>query len=514
MAFRDKVEAGRRSVAKPNKTTDTTPPEEIPPIAWNAPLPMGGGSSLAVPAFPLSVFPDPIAEACEALAKAMQCPIDYPACSMLAVAAGCIGATHEVELKKGWRHKARLTLCLVGTSNSKKSPPMRKIFDPLEREQEFRAERGLLCRFTDPDGRNPKLRIYQPNEGEIYVTDATGESANELLYCQRRGLIFYSDEILSWLNSQNQYRGGKGAERQNWLTLADGGTVTVSRKGLKHPLVLRNPTMTLMGGIQPAVLPDLFTREDGLPERFAWCFPDPIPEQPEDWLEWSDDHYKLWAGVCRRLLGLQMQRGEWATPTDDNPSPLPPIASKTTTLKLSKSAREVWEEMRKDLAKMMNDTAFNTRLAGIYGKSKDLCARLSLILEFLDWAGSPTREHEESPKVVDGVSMAKAVMVTDYFRGHAQRVYDAVATDARIEPAKKIWKWIVKGQRWDGFSRSEIWSSLHSSFRSIEALTPPLQLLCKLNWLRVVEQEYAGRGAPPTPKYEVNPAKIEEEKAK
>jgi hypothetical protein len=508
---KDKYRAAKKEAEVKAKAKGKEPEPYIPVVTdWEAPLPLGPTTSEAVPKFPLHIFHDKIGEAVDLLAQAVQCPIDYAATSALSVAAGCIGATRKVEIKDGYTHTARLNLVLVGPSYAKKSPAMRKLMEPVRREQDRRSEAGLLCRVINPREKHPQLKIYPPGEGELYVTDMTAEGLAELLYCQRRGLIIHSDEILGWLLGQNQYRGGKGGDRQQFLTLADGGNLTIVRKGSKNTISLSAPTVTLMGSVQPARLPELFQFDDGFAERFCWCYPKELPEQGEDGKKWETSHWVTWRETCRKLWSIPMDLAEPTLATDQNPEPPCPRHTQDRKLRLTESAWEVWCEMRDALAKECNDPLFPPQLRSFWGKSKDLCARLSLIIELLDWASTPGREHDPEPTTVSGVSMAKAAEVTEYFRKHAAKVIGIGHMDSRIPDVEAVWRWIINGKRWT-FTRAEAWASLcrNKRFSSIEKLNGPLNYLCKLNWLRAVDRPFTGLGRPPLPEYHVHPEKQE-----
>jgi hypothetical protein len=65
---------------------------------------------------------------------------------------------------------------------------------------------------------------------QLYTTDATLEALIQLLHQNPRGLLFVRDELTAWVLGMNQYRGGRGADRQQWLSLWNGADLIVHRK--------------------------------------------------------------------------------------------------------------------------------------------------------------------------------------------------------------------------------------------------------------------------------------------
>src|SRR5215218_4049698 len=98
----------------------------------------------------------------------------------------------------------------------------------------------------------------------------------------------------------NQYKqGGKGADRQFWLSVHTNQPVSVDRKSAEEPVIVPRPWVSVIGGIQPEVLPDFGTeRGDGLIDRFIAVYPEPLIGH------WTDDEISEEAHEAyRRTLG-------------------------------------------------------------------------------------------------------------------------------------------------------------------------------------------------------------------
>ena len=76
----------------------------------------------------------------------------------------------------------------------------------------------------------------------------------------------------------NQYKGGKGNDRQTWLSFWNGATVLVNRKSRKEPLTIDNPLCRSPAVFPPEVLGELADergREDGFVHRILFACPAP-----------------------------------------------------------------------------------------------------------------------------------------------------------------------------------------------------------------------------------------------
>ena len=106
----------------------------------------------------------------------------------------------------------------------------------------------------------------EPAMAQVFTTDGTLEALSVLLHQNRRGLAFVRDELTGWARAMNQYRSGRGADRQAWLSFWSGAEHLVNREGLKEALLLLDPFLCVAGCLPPDVLDELADergREDG-----------------------------------------------------------------------------------------------------------------------------------------------------------------------------------------------------------------------------------------------------------
>ena len=88
------------------------------------------------------------------------------------------------------------------------------------------------------------------------------------------GVLLERDEFGAWVNSFDAYRGGRGGDRQDWLSLWAGKGLKVDRKGA-DPLFIPHPAISVVGGIQPDMLGLLRNDagQDGFIDRILFSLP-------------------------------------------------------------------------------------------------------------------------------------------------------------------------------------------------------------------------------------------------
>src|SRR5262249_18256994 len=105
--------------------------------------------------------------------------------------------------------------------------------------------------------------------------------------------------------AMSQYKGGKGDDRQHWLSIWSGTQIVCNRVSLPEPIIINDPFVAVTGGIQPDALGDLIddAREDGFAARILFSYPDPIPHK--DWNEDIVEGAAQYAAVCETLWKLK-----------------------------------------------------------------------------------------------------------------------------------------------------------------------------------------------------------------
>jgi hypothetical protein len=174
-----------------------------------------------------------------------------------------------VVLNKEWDFEVspNMFATIISPSSQKKSPILKAICKKplgiLQREahEEYKnqmkayGEELKEWEATKPEDREeppvkPERKIY-------FFTKTTGEGLTyQAARCPEQGILCLSDELAGMLGAQNQYRGGKGSDKQDWLTYYDGmGDTTLRAEGIKaeSDFVL----LGIIGGIQPKIMQKL-----------------------------------------------------------------------------------------------------------------------------------------------------------------------------------------------------------------------------------------------------------------
>ena len=151
------------------------------------------------------------------------------------------------------------------------------------------------------------------------------EALAVLLQNQPRGLLVAHDELSGWTGSFDAYKsGGGGKDVATWLSLHRAGAVVVDRKSGQKLIRVPRASVSVCGGIQPAILTRSLSGhngesvdgkgqehvENGLLARLLLAMP---PRKPKRWTE-ADVLYDVQQNlrtVVERLLALDM-------PMDDN----------------------------------------------------------------------------------------------------------------------------------------------------------------------------------------------------
>ena len=214
---------------------------------------------------PLTDFlPPMVAEPLGILAKAQNL---RPECYLMALLT-CVGAIQrngtKLVLHRGLNFKVspNIFTAIVAESSQKKTPIIKtvateplRILNAIARDdykvqlENWKADCSNLGEGDTPPT-EPQRKIY-------FFTKTTGESIlRQASRVPEQGLLHISDELAGTFKSANQYRGGKGSDREDLLEFYDGsGGVVLRADGIRDDVDALN--LGLLGGIQPRVLEGL-----------------------------------------------------------------------------------------------------------------------------------------------------------------------------------------------------------------------------------------------------------------
>lgn len=390
----------------------------------------------AVKPFPVDALPDVFQQFALSAATALQCPVDYIGCSLLAVASILIGGKRRIQLEPEWCQLANLWISLIGSPSSKKSPALEKAFAvvrKIEKElyAEYRRDLGLYeMKFrqyevdlknwkSDPSG-DPPIKPDKPAVKRLTTSDSTVEALGELLANNPHGIALVCDELSSWMRSMNQYKGGQGADRSHYLEMWSNAQMTIDRKS-KEPIIVPLPYLTLIGGIQPDVLLEMSSQgiEDGLKERFLFSCPPANTEEPTTGIEIPAE--------IRNSLNACLRKIFEARP------------SELDTIPLSNASQEVFLEARREWHGLIHSEGFPAEMEAYYVKMGNYIGRFALIIHEIKRATGET-----NADMVEEETMLQAKSLADYFLNHAHVALGMVMQTREEQQVEKTALWIRK----------------------------------------------------------------------
>jgi hypothetical protein len=436
--------------------------------------------------FPISALPITLRQFVREAAASVGCPIDYIGLSTLAAASAAIGDTRRIVIKRDWTEGAAIFGMIVGGPASKKTPSMNLALRPVrERQMALKAEyerqkeehEAALRDYekAKKDGPSELRKPDEPTLGRTYADDTTVERLADILNENRRGLLIIKDELSGWLGSMNQYKqGGKGADRQFWLSVHTNQPVAVDRKSSVEPVIVAHPWVSVIGGIQPEVLPDFGKdRGDGLIDRFIPVYPKPrVGRWTDD--EVSDHVAEEYKRTISSLYKLRHANEE----EDPFPSRVP----------MTSEAKAVFVAEYNRLHDELEAPGFPQRLRPAWGKLEAYFARFALILAMARMAelsdsddsdDSVFRKYEE--KVIRE-DMLGAAQLLAYFKNHVRRVYTGLYGDnASDKLAADLRDFLISvGGTWNG-TATDLHGALASDYKPErpEDLSKAVRALCK-----------------------------------
>jgi hypothetical protein len=404
--------------------------------------------------FPVEVLPAPLARLVREASAALPCPPDFVAVPMLAALGAAIGTARRIRLKPRWTEGPRIYVAVIGDPGSKKSPALDVALAPLhscqltlkaqyqEAQEEHHQQQARFeveqvawkeavrkhARGQTSGPREPPKSPAPPVMSQVFTTDATLEALGLLLSQNSRGLLFVRDELAGWVRSMNQYRSGKGDDRQKWLSFWSGAAVIVNRKSSREPIVLADPFLCVAGCLPPDVLNELTDergREDGFVHRLLFAYPDTVPPA---WTEASisvqaeHDYAALW----QRLRQIE--------PAHDETGQQAPVI-----LPFTPGGQAAFVEWAHDHHSEMAYPLFPAHLLGPWSKLEGYCARLALILHLCRVVAGEAEGEE-----IDEISTFGAAELVDYFKTHARRAYASLRATKEDQRVVQTIRWLRK----------------------------------------------------------------------
>jgi hypothetical protein len=449
--------------------------------------------------FPIEWLPDPIKGFVDAGSRAMRCDPCYIALPLLCAVASMIGNTRRLMLKKSWFVPPILWAAIVGESGTLKSPAFRLSLQALRRRQEmaFRDhqaamsahdqaqqeyERDLASWKKSKTGDTPPKPPTVPVCLRHIVNDVTIEALAPILRENPRGLLLEADELAGWFGSFDRYT-NKSGDVARWLSIFNADAITIDRKTAPVRVIhVPRPSVCVVGGIQPAILKKSLTdehRQNGLAARLLLVSP---PRVAKQWTEADIDdseHQKI-EQLFNLLAELDFDRNG-----DD---------LKPEIVKLDQDAKGLWVSYYN--AHNQEQADLEGDMAAAWSKLEEYAARLALVLHFVRWASGETLDSF----TLDALSMQMGIMLTEWFKIEAKRVYAMLDESTSDEEQRKLLEFIRRkgGTVTPRDVQRGVWSLRHADpVTELEQL----KALGWGDWVNVCTTENGGR---PTTAFRLN----------
>src|SRR5262249_25097675 len=157
-------------------------------------------------------------------------------------------------------------------------------------------------------------RPAEPAKPEIrsaVLGDATVEAVARHLALNPRGLLVAHDEGSAWVASLNQYKNGRGSDRQFYLSGLVGQAGPGHPQGNPdlEPIYIPHPFLSVVGNLPPEMISEFREyrgRQDGFLERILFAYPDPRPRPYWSEAGIPDEVRSDWDGIIGRLRARPM----------------------------------------------------------------------------------------------------------------------------------------------------------------------------------------------------------------
>ena len=373
-------------------------------------------------AAPIYLLPAKIQDIVADWVACFQLPEDFYLAGVLAAASAAIGNSYRIRIKEGHSEPAILWPVLVGPSSAGKTPAINTCLAPLKEIEIAYWREYVLKQAENAASEDKGEKVIRR---KIIVNNSTMEALATVLAGNDKGLLLYMDEILGWVESMNQYRGG--GDEQAWLSFFSGELLNHVRLSRDEVFVER-PFVSVIGGIQPGVLQSLAAgsrKKNGFLFRLLFAWPEnfsrPYPNDRELNPQTTTDYAEIIRELHAQTVGNM----------DSDGAMIP------EELEMADDAKDVFSAWQKVLIDRQNDSDEDE--VSMLGKIETYAKRLALVIELLNrvcdgfdvWASIQITKR----------SMIAAVRLADYFTRNAEKVLDFMQAEPDPEdmlPQKQL----------------------------------------------------------------------------
>ncbi|TAF75886.1 MAG: DUF3987 domain-containing protein [Alphaproteobacteria bacterium] len=487
---------------------------EIPPSSANEWKPLSGAydstTSPPAPLFPLATLPPMLAQVIHDAALSKSAPIGYVASTVLSLAGGLIGISRSINPKHDWYEPPTLWMMIVGAPSSNKSPAMdvcsriieeleleinsdyealkaeyqekMKLYEAQEKLSKEQTKKALKDGDALPDKEEAIKQPHPPRRKRIVVTTGSIEQIAELVQQNPRGLCMVRDEMAGLLMNMERY--GGGTDRQFYIESFGGRRYTVDTRNRPEPLIIQRLLLTLLGGIQPQRLTEIFhaSTDDGLSARFLYDCSDRVPIQRHN----TRYDKKLLMHIFTRLYKLELRMDQYGTP-------------QSISVPFEEDARDCLFDYAEHLAQREQEA--DGLLESHIGKMRGYVVRIAGVLAFLDWA---VGTDWDEPTSIEKHTVERAITLVDaYYLPMAVRCFGDMALPQEQRDARLILKWLSK-QRTAILDASQLPRAKNSPLRDRKRRDHALDFMCEAGIIKE-RGKTTEKGGRPALLYDVHP---------
>ncbi|BEL10328.1 hypothetical protein Q0Z83_085190 [Actinoplanes sichuanensis] len=459
---------------------------------WEIPVPLS--QTLALPPFPVDVFPGWLADMVTATARFTQTDVAMAGGVALAVLSACAGGRLEIEARPGWREQVNLFLAVVADPGERKSPVHGALTDPLESAEKTlgakteariaeaaalkdiatrQAEHAkALAAKADPAKRDDATAealaasvaaeaITVPELPRLFADDATPEQLVSLMAANGGRMAVISDEGGVFDMLAGRYSSAPNLDP--YLKGHVGRPIRVDRKGRAAEYIAR-PALTVGVMIQPSVLRKFGGNDDlagrGLVARFLFV----LPASLAGWRETDPDPIPddVRHRYATQVHDLAATLAEW---TDPAVITLTPEAAPIR----SAAAAEVERQLRPG-GTLRDVPDWANKLGGTM-------VRLAGLLHVARRPGDGWRHPIEAD------TMADAVKLTGFLVAHYKAARNTIVADTALGPARYVLGVLVDKQI-SAFTVRELHRRVIRQLPKSADVAAALDALAQRGWVR------------------------------
>lgn len=265
-----------------------------------------------------------------------------------------------------------------------------------------------------------------PGWRQLILDDATTEALTDAFSANPRGILWNRDEMAGFILDIDRYIQRDAGSKTRFMSSYDSGPWKINRRDKSKNSLIPHATLSILGTVQPAVLPKIFSSLDvasGFLPRFLFIWA--VRETPPFWTDASVSQKSkdFLIKLFDYLLGFDFRE-------DGEPHfiKVGALAKKAFVEWFDIQAAEPWFKE--------NTQIFEALLAKLRGQ----CLRICLILHCLDAAASGQSELRE----VSLPTMENAIRIVNCLKIHQKNTWEYILSEGAVMQLTPIQKRVAR----------------------------------------------------------------------